>query len=193
VRVRSHGAGVALALAVAVALGGCTNADTQQAWFVKPFDVSGRSAGYTFSELTETKNAQRPITPNDLINANGSCAAPATPVAAAPPAPAPGAPPGTPPGAVAADDPSSLMGSGIALGMSECDVVFRAGQPSSVQLGNAPNGDRTAVLTFPGGPRAGIYRFLRGALTEMDGVPQAAAPPQVAKKKPTKSKKAAQN
>jgi hypothetical protein len=195
---RSHCAGVGMALVVAVALGGCgSDVDTGQAWFAKPFDMGARSAGYTFSELSEAKKAQRPITPNDLVNANGSCPAPAASVAAAPAAPAPapasGAPPGTPPDAAQAGDPSSLMGGGIALGMSECDVVFRAGQPSSVQIGNAPNGDRTAVLTFPSGPRAGMYHFLRGALTEMDGVPQAAPPPQVAKKKSTKPKKAAQN
>ncbi len=138
-----------------------------------------RSAGYTFSELSETRKDQQPITPNDLVNPNGSCPAPAAPVAAAAPAaPAPGAgtPPGTPLGAAPPGDTSSLLGGGVALGMSECDVVFRAGQPSSVQIGNAPNGDRTAVLTFPSGPRAGIYHFQRGGLTEMDSVPQAPAP-----------------
>ena len=37
--------------------------------------------------------------------------------------------------------------------MSECEVVYRAGPPSSVQIGSLPNGDRSAALTFPGGPR----------------------------------------
>lgn len=197
VLLRSHWAGVGTALVLAVALGGCgADVGTGQAWFAKPFDVTARSAGYTFSELSETRKDQKPITPNDLVNPSGSCPAPAAPVAAAAPAaPAPGAgtPPGTPLGAAPPGDTSSLMGGGVALGMSECDVIFRAGQPSSVQIGNAPNGDRTAVLTFPSGPRAGVYHFLRGGLTEMDSVPQAPAPAQVAKKKPTKPKKAAQN
>jgi hypothetical protein len=182
-------ANLGAALAVALALGGCADFDTNQGWFAKRFDITGRSAGYSFSELSETRKDQRPITPNDLVSAGGSCPAPA--VAAAPAAPAPGTPQG-PPGASAADT-SSLLGSGIALGMSECDVVFRAGQPSSVQIGSAPNGDRTALLTFDGGPRAGAYHFLRGALTEMDSVAPMPAPPQVAKKKPVKPKKAAQN
>ncbi len=74
--------------------------------------------------------------------------------------------------------------------MSECDIVFRAGQPSSVQIGTLPNGDRTAVLTFDSGPRAGVYHFQRGALREMDSVPMAAAPPQAVKKKPARAAKA---
>jgi len=88
-----------------------------------------------------------------------------------------------------APDANTLLGGGIALGMSECDVVFRAGQPSSVQIGGLPNGDRTAVLTFDSGPRAGIYRFQRGALREMDSLPVAAAPPKAVKRKPAKTAK----
>ena len=153
-----------------------------QAWFAKPLDVSGRNAGYTFSELQETKQRQRPITANDLVNSNGSCPPPAMAPA---PRPAPGqtAVPAAPP------DTAALLGGGVALGMSECDVVFRAGQPSSVQIGSLPNGDRTAMLTLRPGPRAGIYRFQRGVLKDMDSVPVAAAPPQAVKKKSAKAAK----
>ena len=191
--VRRHRLIVLAAIAAPVALAGCS-ADTGQAWFVKPFDISGRSAGYSFSELSETKKDQRAITPNDLVNGNGSCPAP---VAAAAPAPAPapaaaGGP--TSPAAMPGGDASSLVvDGGVGLGMSECDVVSRAGQPSSVQIGSTPGGDRTAVLTFDSGPRAGIYRFLRGELIEMGAVATPAPPPQVAKKKPAKPKKAASN
>jgi hypothetical protein len=90
-----------------------------------------------------------------------------------------------------------LLGGGVALGMSECDVVFRVGQPTTVQLGKNPNGDRTAVLTFQAGPRPGIYHFERGALMEMDSVQVSAAPPQPTKKNAVKAtkppKKSAQN
>jgi hypothetical protein len=184
VLVRSNCAGIGVALAIAFALGACTDANTTDTWFSKRFDMTGRSAGYTFSELSETKKDQHPITPNDLVNANGSCPAAAAPAV---PAPAPGAAP-------TGDPSSSMMGSGVALGISECDLVSRAGQPTSVQIGNAPNGDRTAVLTFQSGPRPGIYHFVRGALTEMDSVGEPAAPPPVAKKKPAKPQKnASQN
>lgn len=184
---------IVLAAFAAVALAGCSSdVGSGQAWFAKPFDISGRSAGYSFSELSETKKDQRAITPNDLVNANGSCPAPVAAAAPAP-APAPGAGPTSPAAAPGGDASSLVVDGGVGLGMSECDVVSRAGQPSSVQIGSTPGGDRTAVLTFDSGPRAGIYRFLRGGLIEMDAVAAPAPPPQVAKKKPAKPKKAASN
>jgi hypothetical protein len=73
--------------------------------------------------------------------------------------------------------------------MSECDVVYRAGSPSSVQLGKSQNGDRSLSLTYNGGPRPGIYRFESGRLVEMDRVEVAApapAPKVLKKKKPAK-------
>ena len=73
--------------------------------------------------------------------------------------------------------------------MSECDVVYRAGQPTAVQVGKNPNGDRAAILTFSGGPRPGIYRFERGRLMEMDRMEQPAPPPKVVKKKPKVARK----
>jgi hypothetical protein len=185
VQFRSDRSGVIAALALAVALSGCGNIDydPNARWFSKPLDVSGRNAGgYTFSELAESKTRQRPITPADLVDNNGACAPQAAPQAP----PAPGNQAATPP---AAPDTSSLLGGGVALGMSECDVVFRVGQPTAVQLGKNPNGDRTAVFTVQAGPRPGIYHFERGALMEMDSVQVTAAPPQPAKKSTAKSTK----
>ena len=185
---RSNRSGVLIALGIAVALSGCANIDfeTQQAWFAKPLDLFGRNAGYTFSELQETKQRQRPVTANDLVNGNGTC--PPRPATQAPPV-SPGGQAATPP--ATAGDTNSLLGGGVALGMSECDVVFRAGQPSSVQIGKNANGDRTAVLTYSSGPRPGIYHFERGALLEMDRVAASPPGPQVVKKKSAKSAKSA--
>jgi hypothetical protein len=185
VLVRSHCLSVLVLITTVAGLAGC-GADVTQPWFAKPFDAGGRAAGYSFSELSETKKDRRALTSSDYVNANGSCVEPA---AAAPPAAAQGAPGAPPPAA----DTSSLLGSGIALGMTECDVVFRAGSPSSVQIGSLPSGDRTAVLTFESGPRAGSYRFVRGTLTQMDAVALPPAPPPVARKKPASTKKSAQN
>lgn len=176
------------ALAGALALGACANVDAENkdAWFAKPFQFVSRAGGYTFSELQESRERTRPITANDLVAANGSCPPPPAvqqaPVAAA--AAAPNQPGGAPPAA----DTGSLLGGGIALGMSECDVVFRAGAPSAVQIGKNPNGDRTAVLTFNSGPRTGIYHFQAGALTEVEQAQTAPAAVQTAKKKPASPK-----
>ena len=171
------------ALAIAVALGGCANVDWDAGgWFSKPIDVTGRRGGYSFSELQETKNNQRAITANDLVDAKGACAPPAAPQAAA----APGGPNAAQP---AAPQPDALLGGGVALGMSECDVVYRAGPPSSVQLGKSTSGDRTAVLTFMSGPRPGIYHFERGGLVVIDRVAEPAPQPDTPKKKPAKANK----
>ena len=186
VLLRSNHCCLLAAFVTVLGLAGCADVDfsTQQAWFAKKLDFGGQKGGYTFSELQETRQQQRPITANDLVNANGSCPPPAAPQPA-PPAPGQASAPPAP------VDTAALLGGGVALGMSECDIVFRAGQPSAVQIGKLPNGDRTAVLTFDSGPRAGTYRFERGALKELDALPVAAAPPPVAKKKSAKSAKAA--
>jgi hypothetical protein len=176
--------------ALAIALGGCSSLglDTDQPFFRKRFDFSGQSGGYTFSDTQQAKRDQS-ITAADLVAANGSC--PPPPVAAVAPAPSATASPAAEP--VVAPDTPSLLGEGVALGMSECEVVWRAGAPNNVELGKGPNGGRTAVLTFNGGQRAGIYRFEGGRLTEMDSVAPLPAPPQAAKKKPAKPKKPANN
>ncbi|MFZ2078520.1 MAG: hypothetical protein WAV38_18055 [Xanthobacteraceae bacterium] len=188
VQFRANEIGVVGALAVAIALGGCANVDyeNKDAWFAKPFEFVSRKGGYTFSELQESKDRSRPITANDLVAANGSCPPPAVQ-----PAPA-GAAANQPGSAPAATDTSALLGAGISLGMSECDVVFRAGAPNAVQIGKNPNGDRTAVLTFNSGPRSGIYHFEAGALTEVERAQTATAPApaQTAKKKPASPSKA---
>ena len=173
------------ALALAFVLSGCANVDfeNKDAWFAKPFQAVSGNAGYTFSELQESKDRAKPITASDLVDSNGACPAPA-----AQPSPSTG-PANQAAGGPPAADPNSFLGGGVALGMSECDVVYRAGQPNSVQLGKNPNGDRTAVLTFNAGPRPGIYHFEHGALMEIEGVPVPPAAPKIAKKKPVSPSK----
>jgi hypothetical protein len=186
VRFRANEIGICAALAVAIALGGCANVDldNKEAWFSKPFEFVSRKGGYTFSDLQDSKDRRRPITANDLVAANGACPPPAVPQA---PAPAAANQAGTAP---APTDAGTLLGDGVALGMSECDVVFRAGAPNAVQIGKNPNGDRTAVLTVNGGPRPGIYHFEAGALMEVERGQAAPADTQTAKKKPASTAKA---
>jgi hypothetical protein len=176
---------VLAALAIAVALSGCANLDldSNTKWFSKPADWFGKSGGFTYSDLKETRQ-ERPITANDLVQENGACAAPPAAPQSAPPITNPATAP------MVAPNADSLLGGGIALGMSECDVVYRAGQPNGVQFGRNQNGDRTAVLNYGSGPRPGIYRFEGGRLMQMDRVAEPAPPPEQAKKKkPVKSAK----
>ena len=170
--------GALAALAMAGMLGGCGDVGWDSGTlFRKPIDVAGRSGGYTYSDLGES-SLTRPVTEADLVDANGSCPA-------APPPPQPAAGPAAP----GSDTPG--LNEGVGLGMTECQVVARAGPPNSVQLGNNPNGDRTAIISYQSGPRPGIYHFERGRLMQMDRVEVPEAPPKVAKKKPVKTKKPA--
>jgi hypothetical protein len=187
---RSKLSGAFAALTFAVALSGCANPDvfdSNERWFSRSFDVAGRNGGYTFSELKDTGDQSRPADPNSLVSPNGACPPPpamAMPAVSA--AAGPGVMPnGAPPDAAA----PSLLGAPIALGMTECDVVDRAGAPAAVQIGTNPNGDRTALVTYNSGPRPGIYHFERGRLMDMDRVATAAPEPKVMKKKLKLAKK----
>ena len=169
--------GLLAALAMASVLGGCGDVGWDSATlFRKPVDVVGRNSGYTYSDLQESRQS-RPVNDSDLVDANGSCSA-----AAAPPAVAGG--PAGGPGVPGAGAPA--LGEGVGLGMTECEVVTRAGAPNSVQLGRNPNGDRTAIMSYQSGPRPGVYHFERGRLMQMDRVEVAEPPPP---KKPAKTKK----
>jgi len=171
------------------ALSGCANTDifdSNERWFSRTLDITGKSGGYTFSELQESSR-NRQLTANDLVDANGACAPLPAPTAA-PVQPVASAANGAAPIPTAPEKPT-LLGQAIALGMSECDVVYRAGAPSNVQLGKNPNGGRSLVLTYNSGPRPGIYHFEVGRLTDMDRVevpPPPAEPKVVKKKKPIK-------
>lgn len=152
---------------------------------LKPLDVFGRNYGFTYSELQEAKKTG-PVAANDLVDQSGACgprAAPAQLQSAA------GNPGGNPSGSPGADSPEAA---GVAIGMTECDVVSIAGQANAVQLGSSPNGERTAVLTYDSGPRPGIYHFESGRLMELDRV-EPPAVPQALKKKPAKSKRQKKN
>jgi hypothetical protein len=188
VYVGSNHCGALAVLVMAVALSGCANNDydTSGSWFSKPIDPFGSRSGYTYSQLGDSRK-DRPITANDLVDANGACPPPAPPAQTSS---APGSAGGDP---AVATDPNSLLGGGVGIGMSECDVVFRLGQPTAVDLSRNPNGDRTAVLTVKSGPRPGVYRFVGGRLTEMDRVDEPSPPPQPPVKKNAKTKKPAKN
>lgn len=181
---------------MALAVGGCGSLNSMSdtfksdaGWFSKPVtslltreDGSGSAA--TAKNLSLGPSG--PVGPEDLVNADGSCAAAAPEAAASTsPAAAPQA------GSVAGDLSGGAMPAGaadvplggVALGMSECQVVRRAGAPNNVAIG-AENNERKAVLTYTGGNWPGVYTFASGRLKVVDALPEAQKPKPVAKKKP---------
>ena len=116
----------------------------------------------------------RPVTSDDLVSAEGQCAFARPEQAAGAAAPTAAAAAGAPPTA-------ALVPGGVALQMTECDVVRRAGNPEKVDLGADERGDRAVVLTYTGGPLPGVYRFSVGRLVAIErapGPPPTAAKPQ---------------
>jgi len=173
--VRSNCATAVAGLATALALSGCDNPTA----FSKPLNLFGNNLGYTYSQLDQAK-LDRPITADNLIDANGACPRYAAP---APPPPA-----GNPSDNSAQPaDANALLSGGVALGMSECEVISHLGQPNAFNVGANPNGTRSVVLTYNVGVRPGVYRFNSGRLAEMDRVE--APPPPAPEKKVAKTKK----
>lgn len=179
---------------LALGLAGCSGmADTFKSdagWFSKPIsgllsreDGSGNQGNRNF-----TLGPTGPVGPEELINADGSCA----PAAAEAPAAAPtGAQADAAPATPAAGDAAPPVLGGVALGMTECQVARRAGTPSNVAIGAGDNNERKVVLTYLGGPWPGVYTFASGRLKVVDEVPQAQKPAKkpVAKKKRAPAKR----
>jgi len=136
--------------------------------------------------------ADRPVgsIAGDLAGAPMPAASPATTQAAAPP------PDRLQPEGLSGVPSKPRLVGGIALGMTECEVVRRAGVPSNVAItaDNADSkGERKVVLTYDGGSWPGIYRFASGRLQVMDGLPtqtQAAQPK--SRRKPAANRSARQ-
>jgi len=131
-----------------------------------------------------------PTSPDDMVDGAGRCAAQ---VVVAPSDPAVGSLAGDLAGAAApAPVEQPLAPGGIALGMTECQVVSHAGQAGQVDIGANERGDRKVVLTYLSGPWPGMYTFTAGRLTVVDRVAQP-EPPKPARKKPRNPKTANSN
>ena len=123
----------------------------------------------TFESLAVGSAAQtaelRPVTAEDLVGPQGQCAG--------------------------SGQVSGVTQGGIALEMTECEVVKRAGTPENVELGTTERGERAATLTYISGPRPGIYRFAAGRLYAIDRAQEPPPEPPKTKKPPAKKPKSA--
>ena len=189
---------------VAAALAGCSGASelfrnpSESGLFSKPINVFGRPDGSNATDgTTVSLGPSGPVGPGELVGPDGRCAPASAPQAAQPePAAAAAAPvgdrrvgsmagdlAGAPmPAAAPQPQPAGLnpavppVVGGIALGMTECQAVRRAGLASNVTIGLGDNNQRRVVLTYLGGTWPGIYTFVAGRLKDISRAPAAAKP-----------------
>lgn len=145
-------------LSAVLALGACAAPDTES--FRAP-DVAALFAQRTVSNYKD--KVLPPVSPEDLVDASGRCAAAMVPAAAGDPSQ----------GSVSLPQAGvPMIPSAIALEMSECDVVKRAGFPERTEIGSNEAGERTVTLTYINGQRPGIYTFRAGRLASMERAPE---------------------
>src|SRR5690606_28093824 len=65
---------------------------------------------------------------------------------------------------------------GVALGMTECELINIAGHTDQIEIGANERGERNTVITYMEGERAGIYRFTSGLLVAIERVPEPERP-----------------
>jgi hypothetical protein len=139
-------------------------------WFSRPGRLFIKNVSIEAPPLTPDK----PVTSEDLVNADGLCPGMSSPADAN----------ALTEGAAAAPAPSTT--GTVALGHTECDVVRGIGAPDNVNLSNNPRGDRVAVVNYSRGQRAGIYTFTAGRLSSIERVANPEPQPKTAKSKPKK-------
>ncbi len=187
-------------MALAAGVAGCKNSNqlfednNDGGWFSKPMDVFAKPDWARPNSIGRSPDLgpKGPAGADDLVSADGRCGAPpqmaqAAPVSADRPVGSmagdlAGAP--MPAGAVAVNPDAPQVMGGIALGMTECQAVQRAGQPGNVAISAGERGERSVVLTYLSGPWPGIYRFSEGRLKVVERAPASPEPP--AKKKVAK-------
>jgi hypothetical protein len=151
------------------ALAGCSGATDLMSKDADWFSRTGRVFIRNVSIETPPLTADKPVTPDELVAADGGCPGMAASGAGAN-ALADGA----------AGSPPSTTGR-VALGHTECDVVRGIGAPDNVSLSSNPRGDRVAVVSYSRGQRAGIYTFTAGRLSSIERAPEPVAPARGAK------------
>lgn len=160
-----------LGCAAALALGACTSAMPDFESFRAP------TTDNLFRPLSVTNYREKvlpPVPAEDLVDAEGRCTGAFVP-----------APGGDPNAAQPLPDAGvPMIPSAIALDMSECDVVKRAGVPQRVDINRSPGGERMVSMSYLSGDRAGVYQFSNGRLKSMERGPEPppGAAPKTAKK-----------
>lgn len=163
--------------ALACVVAGCSQSGDPDVWYNKTIleNLGGRTpAPDTPAGAASTQPGGGPVPGaplgmvpvSELYQSPSSCGA-LLPGASAPAAAAPL------PTAAGATIPSG----DIALQMTECDIVRRAGPPDRIELAAAPNGERILTLSYLRGPYPRIYHFTFGRLVGIENLPPPLPPP----------------
>jgi len=209
----------ALACSAVLLVGGCKNTtqlfeDQNEGGLLKSANIFSKPDWARPNTAKVSLGPQGPVSAEDLVGADGRCA-PAAQAAEAPPAqaaapadadreigsvagdlagpaaPAPTRTAGADPGLQKLEPAMPQVAGGIALGMTECQAVQRAGVPTNVAISAGDKGERRAVLTFLSGPWPGIYTFADGRLKVIDRAPEQPKPAGTPAKKTPKKKSGA--
>ena len=171
--------------AVLALLGNCAAPDTTQGTG-KLSDMFATPEWAKFSN-SKPSAAQRAITPDDLVSADGRCAGPPDVVTAQATSEGANAPESTS-DAQAGQVAMPTVQGGIALAMTECQVVQRTGFPERVDIG-AEGTTRVTTVTVTNGQSPGLFRFRGGRLVSIERVD---VPAQARPAKSPKAKKSSQ-
>jgi hypothetical protein len=163
-------ANITAAAALALALAACS---ADSGLFSKS-DSKGDGI-FALHQVPKSDAKQRVVRAEDLIDASGRCpgeaAAPQALNFAAGQQAGPAAPNAPPADANAAAPPRT----GVALGMTECEVVRTIGHTDRIAISTDEGGRRSVTLTYLQGARPGIYRFVAGQLVSLERVDEAPA------------------
>ncbi len=132
--------------------------------FTPPTEPSRSKPDWASFSGSKTEFTLRPVTQADLVGPEGQCAG------------GPGQQPAQPGEPVLPAGTPTVQG-GIALQMTECDVVRRAGAADKVDIGANERGERAVTIMFTRGPWPGLYRFDNGRLTSIERTNAPSPPP----------------
>ncbi|MFD2181158.1 hypothetical protein [Rhodoplanes azumiensis] len=160
---RARSVAAVLAASVAAAAAGCSSMPEVADVKLLP-SASSLMPTPTGEFAKSAVNTNRPVSPGDLVDAQGMCA-----------------------GAVSSSgEPGATAMRGVGLDMTECEVVQVIGPPGSTQIGANQRGERTVVMTYATTERSGIYHFTNGRLTMIERGPEPPAPEKPARGKPAR-------
>jgi hypothetical protein len=174
------------AAVIASAVAGCSGAGEtlSQIKLSKTADLfTIKTADSAVLPAEDASFGRGPVPPEQLVDPAGRCVAETQPAGGAAPTASPvaaGAP--APVSGQSADPTLPLLG-GVGLGMTECQVVRRAGPPSNVAISAGPGGDRVVVLTYLTGNFPGIYHFSSGRLKVAEKAPEPPKPEKPVRKR----------